>query len=249
MLIMPVLTFIYAMIRPPQWSKKLIRPNWMMTNLLSSLSGIIFAAIPTIFFLDHNGYQPWFAAYFVECVSVIGCLITSCTITDMSLRSIDRHMMRALYVIQFIVSCTYLYYDNIDSTRNWLIMSGIMLGIMVFILATGYIKFLKFGASDARCWAVMVASTFPILGSAITWPIIMGVIVIFITAAVMITLTNGYNPHTYSYDGNGKITSKKTDEIKGITSRKSKKAFGAMKVPAGHALTIPFMIYMLIWLL
>lgn len=246
---MPVLTFIYAMVRPPKWSTNLKKPNWPMTNLLSSLTGILFAVIPAVFFITKNGYDPWFAAYFTECVSVIGCLMTSCTITDMSLRSIDRHMMRPLYIIQFIVSSAYIYHNNPDSIKNWLIISGIMLGIMVFVLLTGYIKFLKFGASDARCWAVMVASTFPMLGQNVMWPIIASIIIIFVTAMVMSTLTRSYNANTYSYDSNGKITTNKTAEIKGITSRKSKSSFGSMRVPAGHALTIPFMVAMLLWLL
>jgi hypothetical protein len=87
------------------------------------------------------------------------------------------------------------------------------------------------------------------LGQNVMWPIIASIIIIFVTAMVMSTLTRSYNANTYSYDSNGKITTNKTAEIKGITSRKSKSSFGSMRVPAGHALTIPFMVAMLLWLL
>lgn len=243
--IMPIIASSYEMMRKPEWHKD-IRPKWLYTNMLSGVFGIIMG-LASAYMLHSSNASAIIIGYVSECISMISWCVVSCTITDFSSRKIDRHVMRFIYTSQFIISSWYIYMMGF-SLNNIIIMAITMLAC----ISTGYIKFLKFGASDARCLAAMIACTYPVLGMRIIQPIIISMIAIFITGIIVLLVESKGNM-VYSYDSHGSVIQQKIDsggarKDPRVSSRKSM-MIADITTPAGHALTIPFLIYMLLTLL
>lgn len=237
----PMAISVYAMVRKPKWSDD-TRTPWWMINILSMCGGLASAAASIIIMTGRGLDDRITLLYLTEVMSILGWLTVSCSITDFQIRKIDRHMLRPIYIIQAIVSTLYMR-ETIKSLRIFIILLVMMLALMVIIIVTGYIRRLKFGTSDARCYACMFALCVPALRVSVFWPFAFSIIAIIATGLVIFTVERNRTNVTVSYDGNGMPSVRD-----GRTKNKSRVNGMEIHTPAGHAITIPFLVAMFIWL-
>lgn len=239
----PVVISLYAMVRRPEWSGDTSTPWWMINAL--AMCGGMASAVAAIDIMTRRGLNDRMTLlYLTGVMAILGWLTVSCSITDFQVRKIDRHMLRPIYSIQAIVSALYMY-ATIKSLKIFIIFLVMMIVLMIIIIVTGYIRPLKFGTSDARCYACMFALCIPALRLTVLWPFAFSIIAIIATGIVIFTIERNREDVTVSYDGKG------VPSVRAVKSKaKAKSRVNGMEIhtPAGHAITIPFLVTMFIWL-
>lgn len=274
-IIIPVLAFVYAMIRKPAWHAEMTHPNWTRMNIYASLIGIACggaAAAYQILTPAAANINIWFEAYVAECFSVIGYCTVSCTLTDWNTTKIDRHMMRPLYIIQLALGIAYC----LASMNGALVFALVEAILTIFCLLIPYLaiphkkkdksgkfimrknektgknepereyrKLIPMGASDSRALAVMIGTAFPLFTYAIIWPII-GFILIGFGITVWFFAYSGTNVK-YGRNGEVKMTEETTFGAQRILAEHTD-SMRKQRIPLGPAITIPFFITMFLWL-
>lgn len=242
-LLVPAAISVYELLRKPTWSGETRMPWWLI-NLLSMLAGIISSAAACAIMFRRGATDIWTILYIAEIMAVLGWMTVSCSITDFDVRKIDRHMLRPVYAIQTIISMAWMI-RAFGFGWKLLLMAAMMLVLMVIFLVCGYIPALKFGPSDARCMACMEAACTPLLGVSVLWPNVAAILLIFITGQVIFTMErNKAKDAVISYDATGKP---KVRDRK--VKHQPRMINGEIHTPAGHAMTIPFLVGMFVWLL
>lgn len=252
-LMAPTVISIYATIRKPAWHEE-TNPKWWVINLASAITGAISGIVASVIMMRRSITDPWMLLAVAETMSVLAWLSVSCSITDFSVKRIDRHMLRPVLFVQTIVSLVFMWHAF---SRTATLAVGPMrfsafsigatglLVLIALVIVAGYMKAI-FGLapSDARCLACMLAMTYPFLQFSTIIPVILFLVVLVITGMYIFTHDRSASNADIYYDKKGQPHVKELDDSK----HQSRISGNRMKVPAGHAITIPFLVVMFAWL-
>ena len=259
--LIPIIMSIYSMLRPPQWKDTIKKPSWITINSIGMLLGTLMGLSAALYLnFSYDGRAPMLDRFFIpEVFSVVGWCMGTTSITDWKAKSVDRHMMRPLYIIQTILSVFYCLYTK-DGSWVFAVMTVV---IVIVSNAFGYIprhlpkgKYVKkqleknpnysipslIGASDARLIAVVMAASFPLLITSVIW-VVIGFIGMTLATAVYYFTSNGIND--ISYDSLGTAQVKRT--IGGISENRAS-SLGQQATAQAHSITIPVAVVLMLWL-
>lgn len=251
-LIAPAIISIYATVRKPAWHEE-TNPKWWIINLASAAAGAVSGIAAAIIMMRRSITDPWMLLAVTETMAVLAWLSVSCSITDFSVKRIDRHMLRPVLFVQIIVSLAFMWHAfsktatiSVGSMRFSAFSIGAA-GLLVLVAMTivaGYMKAI-FGLapSDARCLACMLAMTYPFLQFNTIIPVVLFLVVLVITGMYIFTHDRSASNAEIYYDKKGQPHVKELDGKK----HQSRISGNRVKVPAGHAITVPFLIVMFIW--
>ena len=251
-LIAPAIISIYATVRKPVWHEE-TNPKWWIINLVSAAAGAVSGIAAAIIMMRRSITDPWMLLAVTETMAVLAWLSVSCSITDFCVKRIDRHMLRPVLFVQIIVSLAFMWHAfsktatiSVGSMRFSAFSIGAA-GLLVLVAMTivaGYMKAI-FGLapSDARCLACMLAMTYPFLQFNTIIPVILFLVVLVITGMYIFTHDRSASNAEIYYDKKGQPYVKELDDKK----HQSRISGNRVKVPAGHAITVPFLIVMFIW--
>lgn len=251
-LIAPAIISIYATVRKPAWHEE-TNPKWWIINLASAAAGAVSGIAAAIIMMRRSITDPWMLLAVTETMAVLAWLSVSCSITDFSVKRIDRHMLRPVLFVQIIVSLAFMWHAfsktatiSVGSMRFSAFSIGAA-GLLVLVAMTivaGYMKAI-FGLapSDARCLACMLAMTYPFLQFNTIIPVVLFLVVLVITGMYIFTHDRSASNAEIYYDKKGQPHVKELDDKK----HQSRISGNRVKVPAGHAITVPFLIVMFIW--
>ena len=251
-LIAPAIISVYATIRKPVWHEE-TNPAWWIINLASGIAGAVGGIATAVIMMRRSITDPWTLLAVTETMAMLAWLSVSCSITDFSVKKIDRHMLRPVLLVQTVVSLAFMWHafsktstiavGPIRFSAFSIGATGLLL-LVALVIVAGYMKKL-FGLapSDARCLACMLAMTYPFLQFNTIIPVILFLVVLVITGMYVFTHDRSASNADIYYDRKGQPHVKELDDGK----HQSRISGNRMKVPAGHAITIPFLIVMFIW--
>lgn len=139
--------------RKPNWASKSpgLDANWKRLAIYSTIAGVLFILADLALVITNN-----FHSFTLVYVGVVGFVFFQSLITDLSLRYVDRWIMRVANLITLAMSVFLMYtYGTETETVIFAVFA---------IVATAILFLPGVGDSDGRAFQLMIFTLFPLYG-------------------------------------------------------------------------------------